>query len=67
MVVLLISPSLQDAPAAVGVMGQQAGVAVWVLLAFSHGPLLQLQPGQKQSRSVVQIIPLSRQKSDYKQ
>ncbi|TNN79655.1 hypothetical protein EYF80_010029 [Liparis tanakae] len=37
---------LHDTPATVGVVGQQAGVAVWVLLAFGHGPLLQLEPGQ---------------------
>lgn len=35
------TPSLQDTPATVGVVGQQAGVAVLVLLAFSHRPLLQ--------------------------
>lgn len=43
---LIISPSLQDTPATVGVVGPQTGLTVWVLLAFSHRPLLQLEPEQ---------------------
>lgn len=44
--ILFISPSLQDTPATVGVVGPQTELTVWMLLAFSHRSLLQLEPEQ---------------------